>query len=432
MLKAKGKYLFNDDKRFFYLADTCWGAFSSIEMPDWRYYLDTRKSEGFNVIQINTLRQWDSSAPLPNREPFAVTEYDNGSYEYNFTEINKQYFNNAKNMLQEMKKREMIPALVLLWGNYVPGTWMSKFVKNNTMPFDQIEPYVTYVVKEFKQFNPIWFVSGDVGFTDNGKQDPSVATKYYREVLKAAKAADPEGLFTFHINGESHDLPQEFVKQIDFYSYQSGHGYTGQNTAFTIPLSLRGSQDFNGPIIDTELCYEGLTKMNAPTPERYSAFEVRKAAWRAVLSGADAGLGYGTFGIWPWNDTVRPEQKLEPNFNVQLVPYDWRDCLRFRGAKDMGFLKNFILKYAPEGLEPLKQGIKDNSSVRAAESSHYIFIYLPIAGIVNFSQLGLKVDHCKLIDLKEHTVMDGKIQNNTLKLLPITEDGLVVINKSKG
>ncbi|MEB3365652.1 DUF4038 domain-containing protein [Lactobacillus sp. R2/2] len=75
-------------------------------MPDWRYYLDTRKSEGFNVIQINTLRQWDSSAPLPNREPFAVTEYDNGSYEYNFTEINKQYFNNAKKMLQEMKERK--------------------------------------------------------------------------------------------------------------------------------------------------------------------------------------------------------------------------------------------------------------------------------------------------------------------------------------
>lgn len=39
------------------------------------------------------------------------------------------------------------------------------------MPFDQIKPYVTYVVNKFKKFHPIWFVSGDVGFTDNEKQD---------------------------------------------------------------------------------------------------------------------------------------------------------------------------------------------------------------------------------------------------------------------
>lgn len=67
MITTKGKYLYKDGKRFFYLADTCWGAFTSVTMPDWKYYLDTRKREGFNTIQINVLRQYDSTKPQIGR-----------------------------------------------------------------------------------------------------------------------------------------------------------------------------------------------------------------------------------------------------------------------------------------------------------------------------------------------------------------------------
>lgn len=429
MLEAKGKYLFYGEKRFFYLADTCWGAFGSIEMSDWRYYLDTRKAAGFNAIQINVLRQWDSSSPINQREPFKITEHDDGTYEYDFNQINEKYFDIANAMLEEMAKREMIPVLVILWGNFVPDTWMSKYVKNNTIPFNLIKSYVTYVVNRFKKFNPIWFVSGDVGFTNNGKQNPKTAINYYREVLKTAKNTDPNALFAFHINGESHDLPKEFVKQVDFYCYQSGHGFAGQNTAYTIPQSLRNQQSYIGPLIDSELCYEGLTKMKAPTPERYSAFDVRRAAWRAVLSGADAGLGYGAFGIWPWNDTARPDVKLETNFNVQLVPYDWRDCLEFRGAEDMGFLKDIVLQFGETGLLPINEPVKTDSTIRAAESDKYILIYLPTAGIIDFGELGLNVDNCMVIDLNKRTFLDGKVTKNVLQLLPVVEDEVIIVKK---
>ncbi|CDF73560.1 DUF4038 domain-containing protein [Lactobacillus acidophilus] len=190
MLTTKDKYLYKDGKRFFYLADTCWGAFGSIDMPDWRYYLDSRKAAGFNTIQINVLRQWDSSLPI--REPFAITNHEDGTYEYDFNKINESYFDNAVKMLEEMQKRDMVPALVLLWGNFVPNTWMSRFIKNNIMPFEQIKSYVTYVVNKFKRFNPIWIVSGDVGFTDMKGQKKDPAIKYYREVIKTAQEIDPK------------------------------------------------------------------------------------------------------------------------------------------------------------------------------------------------------------------------------------------------
>lgn len=428
MLKVQGKYLYKDDQRFFYLADTCWGAFTSITMPDWRYYLDTRKAQGFNAIQINILRQWDSSLPIDQREPFAIKENKDGSYVYDFTQINESYFDNAANMLEEMVKRDMVPVLVLLWGNYVPDTWMSKFVSNNTMPFDQIKPYVEYVVQKFKKYNPIWFVSGDVGFTDNGKQKKDPAIKYYREVLNAAQSIDPDGIYTFHINGESTEVPEEFKDKTQMFIYQSGHGYNGQNTAYTIPEKMR-KDGYDGPMIDAEICYEGLTKMKAPSPDRYSAFDVRKAAWRAVLSGADAGIGYGVFGIWPWKDTARPEAKLDENFNVQLVPYDWRQCLTFRGCLDMGYLKNILEKYAPNGLTPIYTPVQDDPTIRAAENDEYLLIYLPTAGILDFDEFNIQVDSAQVMDLQKRVPLAGQIIDNTLQMLPVVEDELVIVKK---
>ena len=48
-----------DGKPFFWFADTCWSAFTSITEDDWDYYLTRRAEQGMNVLQINTLPQWD-------------------------------------------------------------------------------------------------------------------------------------------------------------------------------------------------------------------------------------------------------------------------------------------------------------------------------------------------------------------------------------
>ena len=57
-------------KHFFYLADTCWSAFTNITLEEWEYYLELRRQQGFNVIQINALPQWDASGTELNCYPF--------------------------------------------------------------------------------------------------------------------------------------------------------------------------------------------------------------------------------------------------------------------------------------------------------------------------------------------------------------------------
>lgn len=60
-----------DGKPWFWLADTCWSAFTSIELSDWKYYLARRAEQGINVLQINTLPQWDRCRPDLGIYPYA-------------------------------------------------------------------------------------------------------------------------------------------------------------------------------------------------------------------------------------------------------------------------------------------------------------------------------------------------------------------------
>lgn len=432
MITTKGKYLYKDGKRFFYLADTCWSGFTSIEMPDWKYYLDTRKREGFNAIQINVLRQYDSTAPIDEREPFPIVYHDDGNYEYDYTKPNQAYFDNAKKMLEEMVKRDMVPVLVLLWGNFVPGTWMndnknpflSRVHKPQIMPYEQLHDYISYVVNTFKEFNPIYFVSGDVGFDDTEDQQPEKTIKYYREVLKVAKEADPDGVFTFHINDKAKTMPEDFLNDTNMYCYQSGHGIANQANAYLVPEKMR-KEGYKKPIIDAELCYEGLDKFGAKQPAKYSAYEVREAAWRAVLSGSDAGLGYGSYGIWPWNDNYREGQQM----TGFLKPYDWRECLKFRGAEDMGFLKDTVLCYGADGLNPVDSSLLESPTIRAAENSDYLLVYNPVANPVDLSKLNVKDGQCKVVDLQTLRPREGSIKNGIVAMEPVVEDELIVIKK---
>ena len=148
MLKiSKNKQtLLKDGKTFFYLADTCWSAFTNISDEEWDYYLYKRKVQGFNTIQINILPQWDASLTNFNFNPFIN---NNPNY------LNDEYFEHAKKMCEKAKKEGFELSLVLLWCNYVPGTWASSLIPDGVLPFDCLKNYVEKVHETFSKFEPL-------------------------------------------------------------------------------------------------------------------------------------------------------------------------------------------------------------------------------------------------------------------------------------
>lgn len=392
---------------FFYLADTVWSAFTNISFDEWEVYLNYRKRQGFNVLQINLLQQWDASGTELNIKPFACKE--DGSFQ--FYSRNNEYFERAEKMIELAVNKGFVPALVLLWSNYVPDTWASNIDDKNNMPLELVEEYVKYVDSKFSKYDPIYLVSGDTDFPTARSID------YYRLALNTIKQLSPHCLAAFHIRGRLMDIPEEFSNsdQVDFYMFQSGHNSEFQYMSYKLAEEFY-NKPVKKPTINSEPCYEqmGYSRMKYG---RYNRFDVRKAAWQSLLSGAGAGVTYGAHGIWSWHKEGKDFGLLGEAFDK---PFDWRKAITFEGAWDYSFAKKIVELYKLYDLKPLDIVLKDTKEIRLAvsEQSANVAIYVPVNTVITLDQLFANY-HFMVIDLENRRFADAAI---------MVEEGKTVID----
>ncbi|MEM2898608.1 MAG: DUF4038 domain-containing protein [Nitrososphaerota archaeon] len=101
-------YFLMDGERFFYLADTWWSGFTNPTLSECRYYLDYRRMQGFNALQINIFPQHDRSESANYVEPFEASP-DGG---WNFHRRNEEYFDRAERIV-EMLPLSCVPVFVM-------------------------------------------------------------------------------------------------------------------------------------------------------------------------------------------------------------------------------------------------------------------------------------------------------------------------------
>jgi hypothetical protein len=374
-------YFVRDGEKFFYLADTAWSAFTNASLDDWRYYLEYRGSQGFNAVQINILPQHDRSESDLHLEPFEVTP----SGGWNFTKVNEAYFDRAEKMVEMAVESGFVPALVVLWCNYVKGTWGSKLTPSKIIPLELIESYVEYIVERFSKYNPIFVVSGDPSF------DTDEAVKYYLTALEIVKKRAPHCLTTMHLAGGV-VIPEPFVHSpyLDFYMYQSSHWKDKQFLAYELAQRFY-KLPVKRPIVNGEPCYEGIGYAEGRYG-RFTRFDVRKAVWQSLLSGAKAGTAYGALGIWNWHVVG----KRFPVEHFWSPSYDWRTALTFPGAYDVAFAKWLFEKYDLFDIEPANDRLvkeegrdpREVEEIKVSTGKGKVVIYTPY---YNYA-IGLQVD----------------------------------------
>lgn len=353
----------------FYLADTCWSAFTNISEEDWEYYLDYRKSQGFNVLQVNMLQQWDASQTHLNIKPFAV----NSDGTFDFQTYNEAYFERAYRMFEKAYDKGLTIALVLLWSNYVPDTWASQMPipQLGIFPKDKVMSYVDKVMDLYDRFHPIYVISGDTDF-----QTDEVVEDYYNKALNRVKENNPNAITTLHIRGQEDDLPQ-LIKEnpnLDFYMFQSGHNSEFQAMSYQLAEAFYAKEP-KRPLLNSEPCYE-MMGYSRRVYGRFSREDVRKVAWQSVLSGAHSGLTYGAHGIWSWhNGQLAFDSSVGEAFES---PYDWHDALHFKGAWDYAYIRELVESYHWFDLEPAQQLLKnDTNEIRVAQNESYLLVYIP-------------------------------------------------------
>ncbi len=356
-------YFLRDGEKFFYLADTCWSAFTNPTYEEWECYLDYRRMQGFNAIQINILPQHDRSESDNYVDPFKVLP-DGG---WDFTSRNEKYFDRAEKMVEIAVERDFTPTLVVLWCNYVKGTWGSKINPERIIPLERLEEYVTYVAERFGKYNPIFIISGDTNF----ETEDSII--YYKTALDIIKRASPNSLTTMHLMSGLWEIPEVLVKSYnyDFYMYQSGHIKEHQHLPYELAQKFY-NMPVKRPILNGEPCYEGHS--HGGKYGRFGRFDVRKAIWQSLLSGAKAGTAYGAHGIWSWHKRgkkFRGEQ-------FSRTPYEWSTAIRFPGAFDASFAKWVFEKYDMFDLEPANEKLlNETPEIRISEGKDKIVIYTP-------------------------------------------------------
>lgn len=409
------KTLLKDGKPFFYLADTCWSAFTNITDDEWDYYLYKRKVQGFNTIQINILPQWDASVTDLDYKPF-----EDGNPHC----LNDAYFRHARAMCEKAKREGFELALVVLWCNYVPGTWASRMLPDGILPFDCLENYVKKVHEAFTGLEPLYIVSGDTDFPEEE------TVRYYVHVAGLLKKLAPQCLFTTHIKGRYSDIPEELYGLLDLCFYQSGHN--AKDLTMPYSLSEKMQEKYPGkPLINSEPCYEEMG-YSGNMYGRWTRRDVRRAAYVSVLSGACAGVTYGAAGIYSWHKV----KKGFPSFMGEGfdMPKSWEEAMAFPGAWDYGYLKLLLEELSVTELLPGQDLlVNPTTDIRVARSgTDLILVYVPFHTRVRLD-MDLSGWRIQAVDLAERfaarvgfEVKDGK---TVIEMHPFSEDVLLVARK---
>lgn len=410
-----------DGRRFFYLGDTIWSAFTNISLDEWDYYLKKRRQQGFTVLQINTLPQWDRCLSDTGLYPFATAD----GQIFDFTKWNNAYYENAKNMCQMAVSYGFQLALVVLWLNYVPQTWGSRLVDKNILPKGFVREYAIKVATEFDEFHPIYVISGDTDF------DSEESISYYGTALDAVCSVSPDSLKTMHIRRGYDILPEQFLDKIDFYMFQSGHNRDAQDMAYLLPQRLLAKYP-KKPLVNAEPCYEQMG-YSRHAYGRFQAEDTRKAAWSSLLSGACAGVAYGAHGIWNWNKVHKPQNPvLGEGFDA---PFLWQDAIQLPGAWDYGWIRQFLESQKLLPLTPANELlVNETAEIRMAQApgSRYL-LYVPRSTKICI-QTELAGYSARAVELeqKRYAVLDCTVGGGRteIEMHPFAKDAILILERA--
>ncbi len=117
-------------------------------------------------------------------------------------------------------------------------------------------------------------------------------------------------------------------------------------------------------------------------PTRFSAADVRRAAYWGLLMAPPAGVSYGAQGVINWDRTVDETKDKTPGANLPL----WQRSLFMPGAKQMSRLEKFFSSIPFWRLEPLTNAIANqpgNSHLKneilaaGTETKDLMLVYVP-------------------------------------------------------
>ena len=314
---ADKRYLKIDGEFFPYLADTAWTLLQRLTRQEIVYYLDVRKKQGFNAVQVSAISELDG-INTPNAE---------GNFPFKNGDVFKpdsNYFDMLLFLIGECEKRNMVLTLLPTWGDKFNKKWG---IGPEIFTPENAEYYGEYLASLIDRHENIIFMLGG---------DRPIENANHRTIIDSMAKGLKKGekvkhLVTYHPCGEATSL--DFLKNcdyIDFHSIQSGHSFGGFSSEKMIEDVLKRE---NKPCLDAELFYEDFPiDFNTDFGYRFTPEDIRERVYKNMFAGS-LGTVYGHQSVWCFKRECDSE-----------YIFDWKTALSRPMANEIGNIKAFLKK----------------------------------------------------------------------------------------
>lgn len=388
-ISANHRYFTSDGKPFFWLGDTGWLLFSKLNREDAEKYLETRREQGFNVIQVMVVHSTsevnaygDSALVNHNIAKPCVTVGSDVSDPKQY-----DYWDHIDWIVNTAAKKGLYIAMVPVWGSVVKGSHINQ---------TQAKAYATFLVTRYKSFsNVIWMNGGDIAGSDS--------LKVWNTIGNTLHNLNPDHLITFHPRGRKQSsiwFQQE--PWLSFNCFQSGHRTYGQDTSKTDfkygednwrYVEADYSKKPTKPTLDAEPSYENIPHgLHDITQPRWTSADVRRYAYWSVFAGA-CGFTYG-------NNDVMQMHKPGEKVGAYGSNTPWTKSINDPGAREMVYLKKLILsrpyfeRIPDQFLIASGQGEKYDHLI-ATRGKKYAFVYTYTGRSMEINGTGLEGNKIK-------------------------------------
>ncbi|PWH14278.1 MAG: hypothetical protein DDG60_08330 [Anaerolineae bacterium] len=308
---------------FFWLGDTAWELFHRLTMPEAEHYLEVRRQQGFNVIQAVILAEHDGLR-TPNANGHIPLLGDDP------TRPNEFYFRHVDAVIRLAAQKGLYIGLLPTWGDKVCGEYWG--TGPAVFNLENARIYGKFLGERYRNdTNILWILGGDR------------PAEGYEDIWAAMAEGITEGLgfkpfMTYHPRGgASSSAWLHQAEWLDMNMLQSGHCLVDAPNWDMIRADYERQPV--KPVLDGEPNYEHhpidpYIRPWKPEYGRYTDYDVRKQAYRAVFAGA-CGHTYGSHSIW---------QMYAPRYapTTFASPY-WDEAIYGPGARQMVHLKNLML-----------------------------------------------------------------------------------------
>ncbi len=368
-----------DGTLFFYLGDTCWELFHRTTREEAERYLENRRQKRFTVIQAVALAELDGldtpnsygDRPLVDNDP-AKPDTTAGSTIANDEAYD--YWDHVDWIINKAAEKGIYIALLPTWGDKVLKRWgVGPVVFDST----NAVTYGKWIANRYKnKTNIIWMLGGDRA----PEWEEEDYKPIWRAMANAIKSVDKRHLMGYHSwGGTSSSQWFHDDSWLDFNTWQSGHSHRDDPNWQKIITDYRRSPI--KPVFDGESNYEDHPVNFKPGDAGwFSAWDVRKAAYRSLFAGA-FGYTYGCNDIWQlW---------LPGREKTAAARTPWPVAMDLPGATQMTHVRNLMesrpmLERIPDPSLIVSENPDDSTHVLATRAidGSYAMIYLPQGGKV--------------------------------------------------